>query len=362
MDMKSLALLLLVVGGMEQSYGPYRRPALGGTHSTCAARGNVLLAWSEEDEAGLARIHAVLLDSNGTAISPISILPALNPARDAIVPAIGTDGSSFLVVWEESLGVQQTVAMAVDSRGLPAGKPQLVTGDGPVLTNEYEHARVHWLNGSYVVLTGTKVAVRLAADATYLGPLSAAPAAVGKDTFASADILTVRGWCWWGGPIPCVGTYVRWTVGSQLPVTELVSSPSTPYVTATADAFLVAWAMRSGISSHIQYRFTNEGPHRVPADVDANTRVRADCTQTRCVVVYATRAGNVEGFVVDPAHPQLAPVPFTVTATERVELDPEIVMITENLGLVSWRSSSPFGEWLAGRTIYLGPPKQRTVR
>jgi len=364
--MKALALLLLVVGGLEQSYGPYRRPFLGGTHATCAARGNILLAWSEEDQAGLARIHVVLLDSTGAAISPISVLPALNPSRDAIAPAIGTDGSSFLVVWEESLGMQQTVAMAVDARGVPAGDPQRVTMDVPILTNEYEHARVHWVGGSYVVLTGTKIAMRLAADGSSLGPVAGVPAAVGKDgTFASADVLTVRTWCgWWSGPIACTTNYVRWTVGA-LVVSQVASAPGTPYVTATRNAFLVTWASRSGQVSTLHYRFTNELPtvqHMLPVDVDSSTRVRADCTQTRCIVVYATRRGDVEGFVLDPSRPELPPGKFTVTATERVELEPEIVMITANQGLVSWRSSSPFGEWLAGRTLYLAAPKQRAVR
>jgi hypothetical protein len=363
MVMKLLALLLLVAGGLEQSYGPYRRPALGGTHSTCAARGNVLLAWSEENESGLARIHVVLLDSSGTAISPIRILPALHPGRDAIAPSIGTDGSSFLVVWEESLGVQQTVAMALDPRGLPAGIPQAVTADVPVATNDYEHARVHWLDDSYVVLTGTKVAVRLGADGRSLGPLSGLPAAVGRDgTFAYSDVSFVPGWSIWSG-IPSRVYYVRWYVGQQAPGSQAVSTqaPSTPYITASPDAFLVTWAT-GAMTGSVHYRFTNAASHAVMADVDSGTRLRADCTQAKCVIVYATRHGDVEGFVVDPARPQLPAVHFSVAATQRAELEPEIVMITETLALVSWRSSGSDGEWLAGRPLYLGAPKQRAVR
>jgi hypothetical protein len=88
--MHALALALLVtLGATEQSYGPYARPERGGNHSIAAARNGALLAWIERDVTGYARVHVLLLDVSGRAISPLSVLPAVMPNRNAYVPSVG---------------------------------------------------------------------------------------------------------------------------------------------------------------------------------------------------------------------------------------------------------------------------------
>ncbi|HVE71960.1 MAG TPA: hypothetical protein VNI54_11365 [Thermoanaerobaculia bacterium] len=123
--MKTISLFTLIaLGIIETSHGPFLRPDFGANHALAAARGNVLLAWSEKNETGHARVHVALLDSAGRAISPARELPVLNPSRDAVAPTVTTDGASFIVAWQEVLGLQQTVAMTLDANGQSATAPQ----------------------------------------------------------------------------------------------------------------------------------------------------------------------------------------------------------------------------------------------
>lgn len=360
--MKTISLfLLLTLGAFEQTYGPYVRPERGGNHSLTAARGNVLLAWSERTATGHARVHVVLLDGSGRAISPIRVLPALSPTRDALVPAVGTDGASFLVVWEEVLGMQQTVAMALAPNGEPAGEPHALGIDTPILSNAYETARVHWTGGAYAVYSGTKSSWRVAADGALLGPITGTPpVAVGSNgTFARASTtripMTSGGFGRPGSGTSTAYYYsVGWTAGSRSGADQVLpfnTDPSEPYITAAGDQFLVVWTTPSTIN----YRLTSEPQRRYTAGfVDVHARPRADCTATHCVVVYRTRAGNVEGFVFDHTRPD-PPVHFQAAKSARVEIEPEVSMVTNSRALITWRSIGSDGdEKLAGRTLSLG--------
>lgn len=362
--MNALALLLVATLATEQSYGPYARPANGGYPSTAAARGNVLLAWSEDDATGLARVHVVLLDSGGRAISPIRVLPALTPARDALVPAVGTDGASFLILWEEALGMQRTVAMPLDPYGAPLGEPRPLTPDTPIAGNDYQPARVHWTGAAYAVLTGTRKALWVDAGGHALDWIvGVVPEAVdGDGTFgrAVAGVTTVGGGF---GPFqgPSV-TYptMYWFIGAQrnselFPVGTVLG---TPYITAAGTQFVVTWTT----AGRLHYRPTSTTLRGANADVDQFARPRARCAQTHCVIAYATRRGDIEAVVFDHTRADLPAERFTIAATERAEREPEVVMITDTRALVTWRSSGVDGERLAGRTLHLARPKQRAVR
>jgi len=366
--MKTISLFLLItLGVLEQSYGPYARPDRGGNHSVAAARGNVLLAWSEKIDGGHARVHVVLLDASGRAISPIRVLPALNPSRDALVPGVGTDGASFLVVWEEVLGMQQTVAMALAPDGTPLGEPHALGSDTMILSNAYETARVHWAGDAYAVYSGSRHSWRVAADATLLGPISGVePMAVRRDgTFARTGVS--KSWNYSGGfGRPGNGTNptfiagVTWTAGSRSgsdQVPGINVEPSTPYITAAGNQFLVVWAT----TDTIHFRLTGERSRRyIPAFVNNLSHPRANCTDTHCVVVYDTRDGNVEGFVFDHTRTD-QPAVFKAATSDRIELEPEVSMATSSRALITWRSIGTDGEKLAGRTLTLGG-KQRAVR
>lgn len=366
--MKTISLfLLLTLGTIEQSYGPYARPERGGKHSLATARGNVLLAWSEKNETGHARVHVVLLDASGRAISPIRVLPALTPSRDALVPAVGTDGVSFFVVWEEVLGMQQTVGMALGPDGEPLGAPQRLGADVPILSNNYESARVHWTGDAWAVLTGTKNAIGVGPDGSLLGPLPAAVAAVtanGTVGRVSATRSAVPS----GFGRPGNGTstsffyLVSWSAGSRGGSTQLPLNVelSTPYMTAAGEQFLIVFAT----NQTIHYRLTSETQTRyLSVDVDPFAHPRAACNATHCIVTYANRRNDVEGFVLDHTRPELAPMRFIAAATADVEREPEVSMTTKSRALLTWRSTrADGGEHLVGRTLQLGPTKQRTVR
>ncbi len=360
--MNALALFLLLSFGRLEQYGPYPRPMFGGVHSVRAAHGNVLLAWSEDDARGQAHVHVVLLDSEARAASPIHVLPVLNPDRDAIVPAIGTDGESFLVVWEEALGTQQSVAMAIDRTGTPIGAPHAIYAPVPINSNDYAPARVHWFNGAYVVLTGTRRGVRVSADAIAIGPAAGIPEAVGSDgSFARADYILAAsyssGWIPWSPPV--YTPTVRWWAGARSGVDVMPYPASMPYVVPAGDEFALTWAT-AGL---IWYRTTNTTASLAAwaGDVDVFARPRMECAETRCVIAYATRTHDVEGLIIDHTNVSAPALHFIATATDRVEREPIVTMINNSRALVTWRSSGPDGEVLAGRIVHL-PSKQRAVR
>lgn len=352
-------LFLLTLGTAEQTYGPYARPDRGGVQSIVAARGRVLLAWSEKVESGHARVHVVLLNAAGEAISPIRVLPALSPNRDAVVPAVGTDGMSFLVVWEEVLGVQQSVALALGPGLEPTGAPQPVGNPVTIPGNEYEPARVTWHNGSYAVYTGTKNSWRVAAAGMPIGAVNMVPMAVAAD--GSVGHVTSRRVVTGTIGRPGGTTYyyaIAWQAGAAA-ATEIAfaTEASAPVIVAAGTKFVIVWTTRNDI----HYRLSYELQRRVVnANVDESARPRIACGATQCVVVYGTLKGDVEGFVFD--HTSRAwPTFFTVAKSERIEREPEVVLTSATRALVTWRSMGTDGEKLAGVTLRIGPTKHRAT-
>ena len=353
--MQTISLFLLFTLGILQSYGPYARPLRGGNHSVAAAHGNALLAWSENDASGRARVHVLMLDSAGRGVSPIRTLPALTESRDALVPAVATDGESFLVTWEEALGVQQTVSMALDAGGVPAGVPHALTYDAPILS-AYESSRVRWTGSQYVVINSANATINVDRDGTSLG-------AAGTNSVVQAGIRTAP-----AGNIGFPGgtslnhywVWVDWRVGARSNSvflgTDVQTSP--PVITQAGNRYVVVWTENNGI----RFYYTDETFTRgYTADADSFSRPRVECGATHCFVAYATKHNDIAGFVFDHRQPAAIPTPFTIAASAATEREPELTLVTDTRALVTWRSSEADGEHLAGRTLAL-PSKQRAVR
>jgi hypothetical protein len=355
--MKTISLFLLFTLGSLQNYGPYARPWRGGNHSVAAAHGNVLLVWSEADASGRARVRVVMLDSAGRGISPIRTLPALTDSRDALVPAVATDGTSFLVTWEEALGVQQTVVMALDRDGAPIGEPHALTNDAPILSTAYEPSRVRWTGSEYVVINSANAQIGVTRDAQSLG-------AAGANSLVQADIRKVRA-VNFGFPTnlgaPRYWIYVDWRVGVQSSGSVYLGidiETSAPVIARAGNRHVVVWTGNNALSM----RYTDESSTRsYPAEVDPLSRPRVQCGSTHCFVAWATKRNDIAGFVFDHQQPAAAPAPFTASASPATEREAELAMITNTRALITWRSTEADGEHLAGRPISL-PSKQRAVR
>ncbi|HUR79461.1 MAG TPA: hypothetical protein VM733_01750, partial [Thermoanaerobaculia bacterium] len=354
--MRTISLFLLFTLGQLQSYGPYARPWQGGNHSVTSARGSTLLAWSEKDASGHARIRVVMLDSSGRAISPIRTLPALMPSRDAILPAVGTDGDSFVVVWEETLGLQHTVAIALDHDGVAVGEPHHLTNDIPSGTVPYEAARVQWLGDSYGVRTAANASVRVGTDAA---PMTTPPSAMPSAQITRTPLVGFGFSCCTYPPQHYLYS-ITWTSAPRSGFESIGQDAvlSEPYIAAAGERFVVVWTTRNLVN----YRFTDEpARHVVDAEVDEFSRPRVDCQSTHCVIVYATKQSNVEGLILTHTNPNAAPTRFIAAASAAIEREPEVTMPGDARALITWRSTEADGEHLTGRPLVL-PSKQRAVR
>ena len=297
--MRTISLFLLfTLGVIENSHGPFQRPDAGANHALAAARGNVLLAWSEKSETGHARVHVRLLDFAGRPLSQARELPVLNESRDAIAPVVSSDGASFVVAWQEVLGMQQTVAMTLDANGEPAQAPQRMGLDAVVDVDAIEPPRL--------------------------------------DDFRAFAVKNV----------------VTWVAGAQsgsetMPVSVDTSAPQ---ITEAGAKYAVVWSS----AKLVHFRLTNESHRRsIPADADANARPRIDCASTNCVVAYATRGGGIAGLVFDHTRAD-APLHFQIAQAGH---DAEVAMISNARALITWHD----GEKLVSRSVNLGG-KQRAVR
>lgn len=358
--MRTISLfLLLTVGSLENTHGPFARPERGGGHSVAAAPSGVLMAWSENDSAGRARVNVARLDASGRMVSPISVLPALTPSRNALAPSVATDGTSFLVVWEEVFGKQQTVGMAVDENGAPTGAPKTLTPEIAAVDNIYEPATVTWLGDEYAVRSDGSIPVRVARDGTLLGQVAGAfPFAVAENgTRITAEVRRITGFPGLGGiPTPSQ-SLLAWTAGTRSGVETIGANVPGGYAIAAAgNDFVIAFSGRE----RVFYRMAASGAlYSVYADLDASTRPRIECSASRCVVAYATRSGDVHGFTFAPEQPY-SPQLFVAAASERFEAEPELLLLSDSRGLIAYRSGGS-DERLATRTLQFGAVRRRAV-
>jgi hypothetical protein len=357
--MRTISLfLLLTVGSLENTHGPFARPERGGGHTLAAARSGVLMAWSENDATGRARIHVARLDVSGR-MGAISVLPALTPSRNALAPSVATDGSSFFVVWEEVFGTQQAVGMTVDADGTPVGAPKALTADTPILDNMYEPAEVTWLGNEYAVRPDGHIPVRVARDGTLLGQVAGTfPFAVADDgTRFTAEVRRTTGFSGFGGFLITTQHTLAWTAGWRSG-SEVIGTamPSAYAIAAAGNDFAVVWSARGAVF----YRMASGARYWVAANVDATARPRIECTATRCIVAYATLSGDVHGFTFEPEKPY-TPQLFVAATSERDERDPELLILSDSRGLIAYRSGGS-DERLATRTLKFGAAKRRAVQ
>jgi hypothetical protein len=358
--MRTISLfLLLTIGSLENTHGPFARPERGGGHSVAAARSGVLMVWNENDSAGRTRVHMARLDASGDMIAPIVVLPVLSPGRNALAPSVATDGTSFLVVWEEVFGKQQTVGIAVDEDGAPIGTPKALTPDVAIADNIYEPATITWLGDAYAVRGDGSFPVRVARDGTFLGQVAGAfPFAVAENgTRITAEVRRTTGFPGLGGIRPTL-SLLAWTAGTRSGVESVGGEVAGPYAIAAAgNDFVIAFSGQD----RIFYRMVASGAlYQVHANVDASIRPRVQCSASRCIVAYATRSGDVHGFTFAPAQPYSQQL-FVAAASERFEAEPELLILSDSRGLITYRSGGS-DERLASRTLRFGAAKHRAVR
>lgn len=68
----------------------------------------------------------------------------------------------------------------------------------------------------------------------------------------------------------------------------------------------------------------------------------------------------MHGFTFDPAKPY-SPQLFVAAASERLEAEPELLILSDSRGLIAYRSGGS-DERLASRTLKFGAAKHRAVR
>ncbi|HEX6082933.1 MAG TPA: hypothetical protein VF266_00305 [Thermoanaerobaculia bacterium] len=357
--MRTISLfLLLTVGSLENTHGPFSRPERGGGHTMAAMSAGVLMAWSENDAAGRARIHVARLDASGR-MGAISVLPALTPGRNAVAPSVATDGTSFFVVWEEVFGNQQTVGMTVDADGTPLGAPKALTADAPVADNIYDPADITWLGDEYAVRPDGHIPVRVARDGTLLGQVAGMfPFAVADDgTRFTAEVRRNLSFPGLGSFMTPPQYTLAWNAGARSG-SEVIGAdmPSAYAVAAAGNEFVYVWSVRGAVF----YRIAGGARYSVAANIDATSRPRLECTPSRCIVAYATLSGDVQGFTFAPQQPY-SPQLFVAAASERDEREPELLILSDSRGLIAYRSAG-LDERLATRTLKFGAAKRRAVQ
>jgi hypothetical protein len=221
-----------------------------------AGNGSEFLATWVEIRAGLRFIVAARLTSDGATLDPAGILlTQRHVTNSSPFPAVASDGSGFLVVWEEfgKQGLTDIFGARIAADGTLLDPHPIVVNDAP----DYQFVpAVTWNGSSYLVVFGDQRGVRgarVAADGTVLDPagfqigpsLGYLPSVVA----GSSNALVV-----WEGSSLDVGVFGARVApdGTVLDPTPISIGPSTytrPAVASNGDGFLVAWSGRRGGSS-----------------------------------------------------------------------------------------------------------------
>jgi hypothetical protein len=364
-----IALLFALVSPVEQTYGPYPRPARGARQAVAAGGTGVLLAWSE-DSTG-ARIRVGLLDSRGRLISPITILPAVANTSDAYAPAISFNGESFLVVWvERNRGRESIRGARFDAAGVPIGAAR--TYDSSFTFPETVVApNVVWDGRAWRVWARAHTYEILPTGEPGTRPEAPQPQAVavrnGILGTASAKLTPLYRNCFL---FRCERYGDKWDVvwtdgeeqgtkgiGGDWPVD---SHPvSAPGIAVAGDEFVVAWTSEFGVG-YLLTR-TTQSSANVLAKVKLDVPPGLACDDERCVVAFGTTGGDVQAIVfdVDQLH---SPELHVIAATERKEHGPQVHFLGSGRFLVSYFSDQGGDARLNGRVLTLDPVRRRAVR
>lgn len=354
--MTLLLALLLAVSPVEQSYGPYARPANGGDAAIAPARGAALLAWSEA-----YRIRVGLLDWRGRLSSATDELPLTNERAFATAPAAAFDGRSFLVTWNERTSAgDQTIGMLFDLDGAPMGTPQRYGRAGVV--NNPPPLRLVWDGTSYRLWTGLDE-LRIARDGTILSAnASAAPQSV---TAANGTVATVSGKATPGifcsALVIICSTYsVTWTAGPRSgsyfvrrDATRIVSPAA---IAAAGDTFAIAWSL----PSEINYAITGGPANYFATTSDTTVAPGLACDDEQCLLAYA-QSGDVHALVFPIDRPYSSEM-LTIAASERYELAAQVHLLGPGRFLVTYRSDGVDGHRLNSRIVTFDTPRRRSMR
>ncbi len=300
-----------MVSPIEQSYGPYRRPADGYEPALAVSRNGVLLAWSEVVEGRLPQIRIGLLDFHGRLVSPITDIAT---EGGAAWPVVTFDGASFRVKYLEG-GI--LFAVDVDGSGKPTVTPRrwpAAAVDGtPVLRWEPPH---------------------------------------NVCTFA-------RGCSWYPYSI------LHWSVaGRSGSYFHRESGEVGPAVAGgPADHFAMAWNVPEGVRYlEVQNGMQPAEAALIPASVSVWEQPAIDCDDTHCLVAYATRSRQIYGVLIDSAQPHIQ-VPVAIETATRVER-PLVRLLQKGRFIVSYVSAAddPVHRF-AGRIVTTAPlPRRRAIR
>jgi hypothetical protein len=353
------------VSPVEQSYGPYLAPPADTGPALVASTNSVLLAWSELDPfTRIAEIRVGVLDFDGRLTGAITTLPTLQPVAEAQDPVVATDGETFAVAWQEPEPHRRMAAVALDSKGAPAGEPLPFGGIGTLPSTPllFWNGEAYQIHGLAFDRSGRPV-----------DPDTNVPAHV---RYAAGETLVGMNWtstprtyrCGWG-----IGHGCNWIDPEFIVSWELApgGSGSRSYryysdsraVTA-GDAHDMAIVWRSPtelnglrvIDGEYHSRFT------ILEDTAAPEPDGIAFDGERWLVVF-TRTGDVWGAFVDRTGRDFAP--FPIASTARVERMARVIALAPGRFLVSYLSDLGNDDHrFAGRIVLTEPPpsKRRALR
>jgi hypothetical protein len=362
--MNTLAVLLLLVnvGSVEQTYGPYLRPGRGDLQAMVVADERALLAWSEVDrQTGRAAIHTALLDARGGLVGGMNVFPAGKASADALGPAVAPNGDGFLVTWIELDHRQQLRGVALDANGTQIGAPRAYTVDAPIL-EAVTMPTVAWDGSAYRVwgpLNALKITATGEVD-TIGGPAATRPSAVAPDhafAFVTTNYYGFAPGCWFSSCFQSkylISWNARGTSGSHWAGNDTVSKLG---VTPAGNQFAMAWGVPLGVS----FLLTDGKYGSIWAEPNLDVAPGIACDATDCVVAYGTRSGDVQGVTFPIARPHETTL-FTVAASERQERAPQVHAMRDGQFLVTYQTDQFQDAKLSGRIVTLGAVKRRSVR
>jgi hypothetical protein len=361
-------LLLLQIVGVEQTYGPFPRPAIDSPFAMAVARNGVLVAWSEVDAAsGHARIRTGFIDASGR-LTPVATMPAIDANADTIAPSLATDGTTFYLTQIEAGAKQAIIGIPLDANGRTSAAPRSLIA-GYTRTPEVPTSiSLDWNGASYVVMAVSRM-YTLARDGALLSDTSTT-----TSTWAAVTPQALTTATWRPGPlIPPPGCIMfcsafatrrqelSWTSGTRTGVfiPEVRRVGTSAVIAGNRSESLIAWTATDGIAYLI---IDNRSPRDIafPAIVDPTQEPALACNDEQCLLAYATVAGDVYGLMIDAGHAEM-PKPLAIATSGRKESRPEVVVVPNGF-LVGYFSELPGDTRLVKRSVLTSVPKRRSAR
>jgi hypothetical protein len=313
---------ILVASGPAYNYNNNPKVAFDGT--------NYLVVWGTDGYIGPSDIRATRVSTGGEVLDPGGLLIAGTPATE-ILPAVGFDGTNYLIAWNIHEGFDDGTVQAtrVDRNGAVLDAPRTIPGPrfpGPLV-----------FDGANYLFTWTD------ANGLQAARLSRAGAVLAPGAFRLSATATVNGmgvafdgvnWhAVWaepttpGGPSDIYGTRIS-PAGVVLdpapfPISRAASDETAPTAARVGDRVLVTWSDARGEVDAYGARVsragvvldptpfavaTGPGEQRPAAAVAGGSRVLVTIGATLrdfCCTVQAVRVTGAGG-VLDPSPRQVS--------------------------------------------------------